>query len=56
MTLRKHELRPLLIGAAALVAIIIGAFFAARLFFEAYLYAWLFFLGVALGSLGLLMT
>lgn len=56
MMLHKRELRPLVVGVAMLIAIVIGAFFAARLFFIAYLYAWLFFLGIALGSLGLLMV
>lgn len=44
-----------LVGAAALIACVIGAFFDAPIFFHAYLFAYLFWLGIALGSMGLLM-
>lgn len=46
----------LLIGAAALVLAIIGAFFDPAGFFRSYLWSWLFWLGLALGSMGVCMV
>ena len=45
-----------IVGAIALVACVVGAFVSAGAFFEAYLFAYVFWLGVALGSLALLMA
>ena len=47
--------RALVVGAAALVICAVGAFFSPAQFFRAYLTAYQFFLGIALGSLGILM-
>ncbi len=45
----------LIIGGALSVPALLGGVFAPTLFFPAYLYAWLFWLGIALGSLGVAM-
>jgi hypothetical protein len=54
-TLRRAQLRSLVIGAAALVPAIIGAFFWPGAFFPAYLVAFLFYLGIANGSFVIVM-
>ncbi len=46
---------PLLIGLAALLVSVIGAFANGARFFDAYLFGYLFWLGLALGCFGLLM-
>lgn len=47
---------PLLIGGAALLAgVIIGGFFAGDMFFRAWMFAWVFWLGVPLGALAVIM-
>ena len=43
------------VGAAALLACLVGAFFNVKEFFEAYLMAYIFWLGIALGCLVILM-
>jgi len=45
--------RSLLLGGVLTVLALLGALFAPDLFFPAYLYAYLFWLGIALGSLGI---
>ena len=45
-----------IVGGLALLGCAFGAFVSAGAFFEAYLFAYVFWLGVALGSLALLMT
>ena len=45
----------LMVGAGLGVVSLIGEFAAPAQFFPAYLYAWLFWLGIALGSLGIAM-
>jgi hypothetical protein len=47
--------RALVVGAVALIVCVIGAFFSPTQFFRAYLSAYMFCLGVALGSLVILM-
>ena len=47
--------RGLLLGGGLSVLALLGGIFAPALFFPAYLYAWLFWLGIALGSLGIAM-
>ena len=53
---RRWALRSLLAAGAALIACIIGAYFDPAQFFRAYLAAYLFFWGLAMGSLVLLMV
>lgn len=53
--MRRNERTAALIGGIALLVCIIGAFFDATGFFRAYLFAWLFWLGIALGSIGILL-
>ena len=45
----------LIAGVAGLVLCLIGAFISTRQFFEAYLFAYVFWLGIALGCLGIVM-
>ena len=53
--MRGWRTRFLLIGAAALILCIVGAFFNADQFFRSYLWCYMFYIGVALGSTALLM-
>ena len=53
--LRGWRTRSLLIGAAALILCVIGGFFNADQFFRSYLWCYMFYIGVALGSTALLM-
>lgn len=46
----------LIVGGVGLLACLLGAFLGAGAFFEAYLFAYVFWLGVALGCLALVMT
>ena len=55
MTLASIERRALAVGGAALVAVIVGAFFDAGAFYRAWLASWLFWLSVALGPLVIVM-
>ncbi|HKG46010.1 MAG TPA: hypothetical protein VKB02_04750 [Pyrinomonadaceae bacterium] len=50
-----YQKRALIVGIVFLVVLIAGAFFNARQFFQAYLVGWTFWLGISVGSLGLLM-
>jgi hypothetical protein len=45
----------LVVGVVAIVVSIVGFFVNPEQFFRSWLYAWLFFLGIALGSLGMVM-
>jgi hypothetical protein len=47
--------RALIVGGLFLLALIIGAFFDRKQFFQAYLVGWTFWTGIAVGSLALLM-
>lgn len=47
--------RAVIVGAAGLVALIASAFFDRKQFFQAYLFGWTFWTGIAVGSLALLM-
>src|SRR5215207_1932455 len=47
--------RSLIVGVVLLVALLAGAFFDRRQFFQAYLIGWTFWTGIAIGSLSLLM-
>src|SRR2546425_496985 len=53
--LNRLQTRSLIVGAAASVLCIIGGFFNADQFFRSYLIAYVFWIGVALGGLSLLM-
>lgn len=53
--MRALRTRALAIGAAALAVCIIGGFFDADQFFRSYLWCYMFYIGVALGSTALLM-
>ena len=45
----------LIVGVAALALCLLGAFFSRQQFFQAYLLAYIFWLGIALGCLGIVM-
>jgi hypothetical protein len=51
MRINRAQRNALLLGVAALGACVLGAFFNARQFFISYLFAYLFWLGLALGCL-----
>src|SRR5687768_13884565 len=53
MTRLRHRL--LLTGAGALAACLVGAFFSPEQFFRSYLWVYVFYVGLTLGSMALLM-
>lgn len=53
--LERVKLRSLVVGGIALLVCIIGAFFQTDQFFRSYLFSYLFYLGLTLGCLALLM-
>ncbi len=54
--LERLQWRALAVGAAVLAVCVVGAFFSPTQFFRAYLIAYLFFLGIALGCFAVLMV
>lgn len=50
----KAQRRALIVGLVAALPLVAGAFFSTRQFFEAYLYGYTIWLGLSLGSLGIL--
>src|SRR5436305_6664031 len=54
--LTRWQLRALAIGVLATVLSIIGALFNHAQFFQSYLFAWLFWIGLSLGALVIVMT
>jgi hypothetical protein len=54
--LRRWQIPALLVGITLLVASAIGAFFQPDEFFRSYLFAYLFWIGIALGSMAIVMT
>lgn len=56
-SLRLNHLRlpALIVGAACLIAVIVGGFFSGDMFYRSWLFAWIFWLGVSLGSLVIVM-
>jgi len=53
--LHRVQQRSLIVGGAALVACVIGALFAPDQFFRSYLFSYLFYLGLTLGCMALVM-
>src|SRR5437660_10352240 len=53
--LSRVSMRALIVGAVFMVLLIIGAFFGGAQFFHAYLVGFVFWIGITLGSLALLM-
>ena len=53
--LERYQRPALLVGAAALAVCVVGAFFAPAQFFRSYLFAFLFWTGIALGCLAVAM-
>ena len=56
VVLARWQWRSAIAGVAALGACVLGAFFSPAQFFRAYLVGYLFYLGLALGSLAILMV
>src|SRR4051795_3460374 len=55
LVLNRWQTRALIIGAIAAVLSIVGAFINHAQFFQSYLFAWLFWLGLSLGALVVVM-
>ena len=55
LLLNRWQTRALIIGAIAAVLSIVGAFINHAQFFQSYLFAWLFWLGLSLGALVVVM-
>src|SRR5215475_14061266 len=53
--LRRYQTPALVVGVIALASLILGAFFSPAQFFRSYLMAFVFWTGLALGCLGILM-
>jgi hypothetical protein len=53
--LNRYQAPALIGGAGCLILVIVGGFFSGDMFFRSWLFAWIFWLGVALGSLVIVM-